>query len=829
MTRRRLTILFNLCVLLIAPGVPGPQTLSLAQTVTTQEDELFYVAQKAFDDGFYDVSIRYIEQFLQRFPSTGHYTEARLLYGQCYFFKHQYLKAFDIFQSLAEEPKRRDATLYWLGETYLKGSDYRQAYSCYRKVVDLYPDSEYAPQALYSLGWSFYEQGDYAQASGFFLDLSNRYPDHKFTEDALFRMGECYLNQSNYDKAEAAFENYVRRFPQSDRLTDAVFYIAESCYYADDLLKANTYYARAAEDVSHPRIAFLSEIGMGWIYLKLKKYPLSETHFDRARKLAAQNSFDEEEILLGEGALQTETERYHEALESYQHIVMNFPQSIHLTEAMLGQANALYLLQNYPESVRAYQDLLTYSQTHLLDDNVMQKVRYGMAWSYLKQGDLPQAIKAFNTILNTTTSQSIKVSALTQMGDAYQEAGHFAEALTIYDRVLNDFPESAYGDYAQFQQGITLLKMGDVNGAKISFQSLQSNFTDSHYAAEADYYLGFAHYQNQEWAEAIRYIQNFLNSSETKDFFLTQAQYILALSQFHLKAYAQAMELFQLIAKDPAAQPSIQQTAEIYIGKCLFETGSVKEAIHHFQTVIKEFPLTEAHQDALLWLGNYFLDSRDYSAAITAFSDFADAFPGSRRLAFARYNLGQCYLARQEYDKALFYFEKITDDTDAELFARARLAIADIFSIEMSPAQALERYRQVADRVPAYKRDALMKIARIHEQHDRLAKAIETYQEALAAPQNQSSISDAEILFDIADKYELLHQPDLAVEHYLKIPYLQTHETAWMVRAYLRVARIFEDQEDWDEAKAAYTKVLELETEESKFARERINWINQQS
>jgi len=826
MTKRCLTVFVHLTLFLCVCVPAGLQTPALAQTASAQEDELFYIAQKAFDDGFYDVAIRYIEQFLHMFPSTGHYTEARLLHGQCFFFKHQYLKAFEIFQSLSDESKLRDATLYWLGETYLKASDYRQARNCYRKVIDLYPDSVYTPQALYSQGWSFYEQGDYGQAATFFRDLSNRYPDHNLTEDALFRMGECYLNQSDYTRAGAVFEDYAQRFPDSERLLNAVFYIAECCYYTDDLLKANTYYARAAEDGGDPQIAFLSEIGMGWIYLKLKKYPLSENHFQKARQLAGKHSFSEEEILLGEGALQTETERYHEALESYQTIVIRFPQSTHLTAAMLGKANALYFLQDYPESIQAYQNLLTYSQTHILDEEVMEKIRYGIAWSHLKQGDLTQAINAFTMILNAATSKPVKLSALTQMGGAYQEAGYFDEALNIYDRILNEFPESAYADYAQFQQGITLLKMGDVAGAKISFQSLKTNFPDSHYAAEADYYLGFAHYQNQEWSEALRYIQNFLNISEKKDFFLTQAQYILALSQFHLKSYAPSLELFELIAKDPAVQPSIQQTAEIYIGKCLFETDAVKDAVEQFRNVIKKFPLTEAHQDALLWIGGYYLDSRNYAAAITAFSDFITTFPGSHRLTFAIYNLGQCYLALEEYDRALSCFERITEESGSELFARARLAIADIFSIEMSPAQALERYRQVADRVPAYQRDALMKIARIHEQQDRPNKAIDVYQEALATEQNQSTVSNAEILFEIADKYELSHQPDAAVEQYLKIPYLQNQETAWSVRAYLRVARIFEDQEDWNAAKTAYMKVLELDTEESKFARERIDWIN---
>ena len=113
-------------------------SVALAQT---SEKELFLVAQKAFDDGFYDVAIRYIEEYLEKYPQTQKRIEANLLLGQCYFFKTQYLKAFNIFQDLLKYSEFKDATLFWLGETYLKGSDYAQAEKYYRQLIELYPDS----------------------------------------------------------------------------------------------------------------------------------------------------------------------------------------------------------------------------------------------------------------------------------------------------------------------------------------------------------------------------------------------------------------------------------------------------------------------------------------------------------------------------------------------------------------------------------------------------------------------------------------------------------------------------------------------------------------
>ena len=93
----------------------------------SNEGELFLVAQKAFEDGFYDVAMRYVNQLFEEYPQTEKHIQAKLLLGQCYFFKSQYLKAYDTFQDLLQFSEFKDATLFWLGETYLKGSDYKKA------------------------------------------------------------------------------------------------------------------------------------------------------------------------------------------------------------------------------------------------------------------------------------------------------------------------------------------------------------------------------------------------------------------------------------------------------------------------------------------------------------------------------------------------------------------------------------------------------------------------------------------------------------------------------------------------------------------------------
>ena len=156
-----------------------------------EESELFLVAQRAFEDGFYDVSIRYIEDFQSKFPQSERAIQARLLLGQCYFFKNQYLKAFELFQKLTPATEYKDAVLFWLGETYLKTSDYAKAEEQYQQLIRIYPESSYVPQAYYSWAWVYFEQKKFSDAQEIYEEFIQKFPRHELAEDAHLKIAEC--------------------------------------------------------------------------------------------------------------------------------------------------------------------------------------------------------------------------------------------------------------------------------------------------------------------------------------------------------------------------------------------------------------------------------------------------------------------------------------------------------------------------------------------------------------------------------------------------------------------------------------------------------------
>ena len=198
-----------------------------------------------------------------------------------------------------------------------------------------------------------------------------------------------------------------------------------------------------------------------------------------------------------------------------------------------------------------------------LKKNIYEKAYFGLAWTYLKIGSIDLSIRSFETIKDQASSNVVKVNALTQIGDAYQDVGRFDDAIEIYDQILADYPESLYTDYVQYRQGVALLKQNKITTATLSFQSLQSNFPNSKYLTDSKYYLAVAYFKLSNWVAAKEHISNFLNDSPINDQTLAEAHYILALSNFNLNDFHKAIGAFRGIIKNFPYQTAMVKNSEL--------------------------------------------------------------------------------------------------------------------------------------------------------------------------------------------------------------------------------------------------------------------------
>jgi tetratricopeptide (TPR) repeat protein len=201
-----------------------------------------------------------------------------------------------------------------------------------------------------------------------------------------------------------------------------------------------------------------------------------------------------------------------------------------------------------------------------------------------------------------------------------------------------------------------------------------------------------------------------------------------------------------------------------------------------------------------------------------------ERFPDNSQLEQVHYELGQAYEIQGQLDRALEHYKKISVK-DAVLVVKAQLAIAGILSKELDPQRAITAYENIIVANPDFAGDAYVRLGQLYRNAQNYEKEIEVYQKALKAKDEKGVINKAQLQFNLADTLELMSHTEEAIEQYFKIPHLYPQEIAWVVKAYLRVAKIYEEGKDWEGANVIYQKIIQLNAEESKYAQERLDWI----
>jgi tetratricopeptide (TPR) repeat protein len=117
---------------------------------------------------------------------------------------------------------------------------------------------------------------------------------------------------------------------------------------------------------------------------------------------------------------------------------------------------------------------------------------------------------------------------------------------------------------------------------------------------------------------------------------------------------------------------------------------------------------------------------------------------------------------------------------------------------------------------------AYIRLGDLYKQDKGLDKAINAYRQAIKYSEKESS---AYLQFKIGECYEEKNDFNAAIQEYLNIPRLCEKDTFWVVKGLLCSANIYEQSEDWPKAMSMYERVLNYDTQEAKYAKERIGFI----
>ncbi len=818
--RYRLIFALCACFLGVSFFVPSRAGIGRLYAESGKEEEALFVAQKAMEDGFYDVALSLLERFLKNYPSSPKASQAELSIGQCYFYQNRFLDALNKFEWLGNQPEAhtiKDAIVYWIAEVHFRGNNFSKAAEYYKEIISDFPKSNYLASAYYSLGWCLFQQQQYKEALEYFRTVEQKFPKEAQFQDTFFKIVECLYNLKDYagvkEKINASLKLYSK---DPARLQYLYFYLGEAEYYLNNFAESIEEYSKASSKGADDRVRALSELGLGWAYLKLKQYPKAQAAFQGVHGESLEKK-SVDVLLLGKAIVSFETGGFNQARQAYEELARLTEDPVVLIQAYLGEADSLYNLGQYSQA----KDLYTLALNKIppaISGEITDKLHYGLAWTLFKEGEFKEAIKEFRKIVTQSEDKIVKVSALCQIGDAYQDSGDYDKARETYDTILREYPDSLYSDYVQYQLGITLLKESDYDAAILSFLALKRNFPSSKLLDDASYALGLAYFQKQDYNSSRQVFERFQGDFKDSSL-LSNAMYLWGSSLYNLGKYTEAIDVFKNILRVFTQDTELCQKAEYEIADCYYQMGDEKEAMARFKTLRTKYPDSALSAEIMWWLGEYYYRHNDLTLAGRYFYSLIQDFPRSSLILDAYYILGSIYEQQSKYPEAKDSFRKVMQSGKTELSGQAAVAVADIYLKEGNFDSALTSYQDTLKEHPNLASLIYPKIADLFFRTKKYDEAIAFYRKSLEAAGARNA---SDLQFKIGESRQAQGKADEAVEEYLKVTYLYPESTDLVVKSLLRVAAIYEGRGNAREAAALYKKITAMDVPESKYARERL-------
>ena len=128
------------------------------------------------------------------------------------------------------------STIYKQGETFLAGGNHlsagREFERAFEQIAD--PQSEIARKALFDAASSYFRGGYHDEAIGSYQKMVSLYPNSEYCPDAYYNMALSREELDSHHAAAKDFETLTERYPDYENRMDALLYALEDYRRTDD-------------------------------------------------------------------------------------------------------------------------------------------------------------------------------------------------------------------------------------------------------------------------------------------------------------------------------------------------------------------------------------------------------------------------------------------------------------------------------------------------------------------------------------------------------------------------------------------------------------------
>ncbi len=458
-------------------------------------------------------------------------------------------------------------------------------------------------------------------------------------------------------------------------------------------------------------------------------------------------------------------------------------------------------------NTQAAAEYRNYLETYGEADQVASALR-GRAVALFRLGSYAESAATFQKAAQAASDPAAQAESLLKAADAYHADRHYEQSATLYARVAEMTNAPALTAPAAFMAADALERLGRAADAERAFTRL-ADLAPAALADEALLRLALLYERREAVAEALRAYGLVIDRATNA---LQRGAALLGRGRTHYRNYRFEPAILDL-SRVLEANPARADEAAYLEVLSLYGAGRDEEAAALCETFTARHAQSPLLADVALWMAQYSYNRRDYDAAEKRFVDYAGQWPSHVWADAALVWAARAAMHRSEFSEAIALLARLPRDYPGSTrLAEARFLQADALCELARFEEAILVFDEIINRYPesesvtlAWLRKGDSLFALGSSSTNRYDEALKAYEVMLTRPDATHDLA-LQAAFKRGRCFEKLGRSDDALDQYygeVVLRYLRERSAgiqfggqaqAWFARAAMQAASIREAQ-----------------------------------
>jgi TolA-binding protein len=769
-------------------------------------------------------------EVVERYPHSALHDPAMLAKANIFLHSGAYKSAAEEMGRVVEEASRSDIR----GEAMLRGAvsifldgDAEEGTNQLRSIVAAYTGSGLAARAQFMLGEILFGEQRYQDAIVEFNQVLAQYFEHKLAPRAQYRIGRSLDALDRGADATSTYQAVVAGYPLSPESPAAAYLAGVGLLELGRPSVAAPYFQivldRYSRSDSSGALVFASDEHRELVEASLCLLELSyhstgnlgqlsgAPHMMLQKMPPSKSPWRAYALMIDADALAAQA-RYPEAERMLKQLIGEFP------EHKIAVPATRLLAWTYAQ--QGEDDLAIQTEERMLaryaangDDADLSTAYFNKANILFNRKDYEEAGAAYDEFLRRYPDHSKRLQALYRAGLCYQRLDQHGDAVDRWEALVAIDSTANIAELAWMRAGDLYFRADHYEDAKRSYRGLLKHFAGSQAAGLGMLRLAQCEYNAGRDEEALKLYSDVISRFPHSQY-AVEAERGMELSLYRLGQRDDGSEvLTELVERYPAS--SFAADAQFEIAMRSYNAENYEAAAEEFRRVVSQFPGFSAADRAHYLMAEAYRLAGLTRDAEPAYEQFLTFFPESEFRPMVHFYLGSIRFEKGEYLRAAIDFTGIMDSEAPRDIAAAALfnmALCRLMLGESEQAREhLESYRSEYSASDERAADIAYQLGDIHDKAGRTKEAIEEYKRGIAAKPPEALFT--ELYYRIGLCHEQLEDPEAALEAYRRARKVKNKKDTFRLLAVARCAAIYEEQENYNGALAAYRDLIDNSTD----------------